>query len=68
VFEERFDASRMATDYLEVYRRLKYSQAGSTDQVAHAFGTPARGNDAGRSHARVRPSVSLPHWGTEQTV
>jgi glycosyltransferase involved in cell wall biosynthesis len=68
VFEERFDASRMATDYLEVYRRLKDSQAGSTDQVAHALGTPARGNDAGRSHVRVRPSVSLPHWGTEQTV
>jgi glycosyltransferase involved in cell wall biosynthesis len=51
-FEERFDASRMAADYLEVYRRLKYSQQAGVEQAAHAFGTPARGIERGRSRAR----------------
>ena len=68
MFEERFDATRMAADYIEVYRRLKYFQADSIDHAAHAFGTPARDNGAGRSHARVRPSVAVPPWGAAQTV
>ena len=68
MFEERFDATRMAADYIEVYRRLKYFQADSIDHAAHAFGTPARDNGAGRSHARVRPSVAVPPCGAAQTV
>jgi glycosyltransferase involved in cell wall biosynthesis len=61
-FEERFDASRMAADYLEVYRRLKYSEPDAVQQ-AHAFGAPAGGAGSGRSHAMVRRSAAVPHWG-----
>src|ERR1700730_7678152 len=34
-FEERFDSARMAANYLEVYRRLKYFQHEGTEQPAH---------------------------------
>jgi hypothetical protein len=62
-FEERFDAPRMAADYLEVYRRLKFSQPDAVEHAAHAFGTSFRGIDRGWSRAGVRRSAAVPHCG-----
>jgi glycosyltransferase involved in cell wall biosynthesis len=52
-FEQRFDASRMASDYLDVYRRL-YVQFDATERPAQACGDSVGGIYGGRSHARVR--------------
>jgi glycosyltransferase involved in cell wall biosynthesis len=62
-FEERFDAPRMAADYLEVYRRLKFSQPDAVEHASHAFGTLSRGSYKVRSQARIRSSDSVPHFG-----
>ena len=40
-FEQRFDASRMAGNYLDVYRRLKYCGADA-EQAVYAFDAPPR--------------------------
>jgi glycosyltransferase involved in cell wall biosynthesis len=53
-FEERFDASRMAANYLEVYRRLKYFQHEGTEQPAYVCGDAARGINGVRSHVMAR--------------
>ncbi|HXQ21399.1 MAG TPA: glycosyltransferase family 4 protein [Candidatus Acidoferrales bacterium] len=39
VFEERFDAARMARDYVEVYRRLVHGTGERLDALPHAFVT-----------------------------
>jgi glycosyltransferase involved in cell wall biosynthesis len=62
-FEKRFDAPRMAADYLDVYRRLKLSQPDAVEHAAHAFGTSGRGSDRGLSQALVRRSAAVPHCG-----
>ena len=36
-FEERFDAARMARDYVEVYRQLQYSRADLIHEDLHPF-------------------------------
>jgi glycosyltransferase involved in cell wall biosynthesis len=47
VFEERFDASRMARNYVDVYRRLVYSGSDAA-QTVYAFEAPPRtANGAG---------------------
>ena len=46
-FQERFDASRMAANYLDVYGRLQYS-ASETEQPARAFERVGRPTDHGR--------------------
>jgi hypothetical protein len=55
-FEERFDASRMAADYVDVYRRLRYLQPDSAEQAVHSFGAPDRGINGGLSQTNVRSS------------
>jgi len=62
-FEERFDSTRMAGGYLEVYRRLNCYQPNAAEEVAHAAGTTARGISGGRKNAKVRRSVAFPLWG-----
>ena len=39
VFEERFDATRMARSYVEVYRRLVHETGERSDATSHAFVT-----------------------------
>ena len=55
-FEERFDVSRMAADYVDVYRRLKYLQPDSAEQAAHSFGAPDRGINGGLNQTNVPSS------------
>ena len=55
-FEERFDASRMAADYVDVYRRLRYLQPDSAEQAVHSFGALDRGINGGLSQTNVRSS------------
>jgi glycosyltransferase involved in cell wall biosynthesis len=53
-FEDRFEASRMAADYLEVYRRLKYFQPRDAHNVRmHAA-------NGGLTFAGARPPAGLP--------
>ena len=59
VFEERFDASRMAGNYLDVYRRLTYS-GSDAEQTVHAFEAPPRTAEGGMDRAMVpRPGGAL---------
>ena len=53
-FEERFDASRMAADYVDVYRRLKYLESDAREQAAHSPGAPDRGINGGLSQTNIR--------------
>jgi glycosyltransferase involved in cell wall biosynthesis len=62
-FEERFDASRMAAGYIEVYRRLNCLELHAVERAARAAGAPGRGNNAARRYAKERPSVVVPISG-----
>jgi glycosyltransferase involved in cell wall biosynthesis len=73
VFEERFDAARMARDYLEVYRRLVHGGAVLGRRAAHS--QPGGGGSGRRSAAltprrrcrRQRPTARrrCPHHSSE---
>jgi glycosyltransferase involved in cell wall biosynthesis len=43
VFEERYDAARMARDYVEVYRRLAHGAAENSAAGHHGYRTAAHG-------------------------
>ena len=64
VFEERFDASRMAHDYLEIYRHLKSFQPVAVQQIADDSITMTDPIGAGALDTRVHPSVAAPFWGS----
>jgi glycosyltransferase involved in cell wall biosynthesis len=65
VFEERFDASRMAGTYLDVYRRLTCSRP-EAEQPVYAFEAPPRIAEGGLDRAVVRrpdgPLLGMVPW------
>ncbi len=52
-FEERFEASRMAGNYLDVYRRLKYCGADA-EQAVYAYDAPPRVAAGGLDRTMIR--------------
>jgi glycosyltransferase involved in cell wall biosynthesis len=70
-FEERFDAARMAQDYLEVYRRLARGEDGAAEAAPGPFARttsaedgPARGNrrPAGAPLLGFGPGAARDDW------
>ena len=62
VFEHRFDATRMAQDYLEVYRRLMRGDAAMAETPIHLFPAPTptgEGRLKTRTKSRRSPSPLL---------
>ncbi|MCI0464358.1 MAG: glycosyltransferase family 4 protein [Gemmataceae bacterium] len=58
VFEERFDAARMARDYVEVYRRLAQGGCERVEPAPHAFvTTPYPRRQGGIAEKHLHPSV-----------
>jgi glycosyltransferase involved in cell wall biosynthesis len=70
VFEQRFDAARMAGDYVDVYRRLVHAGAGSLTSAPHIPGgsvpfVERHGLERGkrsRSHAPLLGALSNTSW------
>jgi glycosyltransferase involved in cell wall biosynthesis len=61
-FEHRFDVTRLAQDYLDVYRRLMRGDAATAEAQIHAFptsGTVGEGRPKGRMKSRRTPAPLL---------
>jgi glycosyltransferase involved in cell wall biosynthesis len=74
-FEERFDISRMAANYVEVYRHTKHSQADAIEQSRVALRTAATSSNMGptrSAHTGLFPTPRFkmfPPWrATERSA